>query len=90
MVQPLAETPFLKLEVQMAGYAARWQPASTVSAAVLQSYFAKHGGEVIEARQQRRAEQREQRRNPLKHRFMGDWSSESAKTTCHCKTHKDM
>ena len=90
MVQPLSESPFLKLEVQLAGFAPRWQPASSVDKKVVQAYFAKHGGEVVEARRQRRAEQREQRRNPVKHRFMGDWSSESAKTTCHCKTHKDM
>ena len=56
---------------------------------VVQAHFAKHGGEVIEARQRRRAEQREERRTIRKERFLGDWSSESAKTKCSCKTHKE-
>ena len=89
MVQPLAAAPFLQLEVQLEGCAARWQPASTVRPDALQAYFAKHGGEVVEARKKKRAEQREERRKPFKHRFLGDWSSESAKTTCSCKTHKE-
>jgi hypothetical protein len=46
MVQPLSALPFLKLEVQLTGFAAVWQPASTVSSDALQAYFAKHGGEV--------------------------------------------
>ena len=75
MVQPLSDMPFLKLEVQLTGYSNRWQPACTVNQDAVQAYFARHGGEVIEARQRRRAEQREQRRNPLKQRFLGDWSS---------------
>jgi hypothetical protein len=87
MLQPLSDMPFFKLEVQLSGVRPFWQPACTISSAALQAYFAKHGGEVIEARKQKRAENRELRRRGT--RFLSDWSSESAKTTCACKTHKE-
>jgi len=87
MIQPLSDLPFLQLEIQLTGYAPIWQPASTISKDALQAYFAKNGAEVVEDRKKRRAEKREQsRRAP---RFLGDWSSESAKDKCACKTHKE-
>jgi hypothetical protein len=89
MLQPLDSQPFNALHVQLSGFAKRWQPASTIDPRALQAYFAKHGAEVIEARKQKRAEHREQHRKPYKQRFLGDWSSESVKAACTCKTHKE-
>ena len=89
MVQPLSSLPFFELEVQMAGFAARWQPACTVPAETLQAYFAVHGGDTVEARKEKRAAQRDAQRRDVRRPLLGDWSSESAKTTCKCKTHKE-
>ena len=89
MVQPLSSSPFLELEVQLAGFQQRWQPACTVPADTLQAYFAVHGGDVVEARKEKRAAQRESQRRPVRYPLLGDWSSESTKTKCACKTHKE-
>ena len=89
MVDTLTESGYYGLQIQLTGFEPRWQPACTVCPDVLQAYFAKQGGETVEARQHRHAVRRDGTRRPRKTTVFGDWSSESAKTTCMCNTHEE-
>ena len=88
MRSPLGEAPFLRLDIRLAG-CCNWQPACTIDASVLQSYLATKGGLEVERRRQAAAERRAARFVPMKRSFLGNWSSESVRTTCKCKTHKE-
>eukprot|EP00973_Karenia_brevis_P070744 9833580-Karenia_brevis.AAC.1 len=84
----MASSFWEKLDVKIAGENA-WRPASTVDENVVQAYFATHGAEVVEERKRKRAERRDAARRSWRPHFLGDWSSESVKSKCQCKTHKE-
>ena len=81
------------LEVQLKGFARRWQPACTVSQDALASYFGTGADARIRARRTRRLELRKQGAAGKKGRkeksLMASWSSNGPRAASECSTHKE-
>ena len=81
------------LEVMLKGFRARWQPACTIDAGTLASYFAQGADARIQARRRRRFKLRSKgvrgKRGRKEQSFMASWSSLGPRASSECSTHKE-
>ena len=83
------------LEVQVEGFASRWQPACTLEEPALSRYFATKADAVARRRRQQRFAFRSvKKKAPLQKRrrepsFMAAWSSKKPRQASTCQTHKE-
>ena len=81
------------LEVKVAGYCGRWQPACTVDGDKLAEYFATRADTRIKLRRMMRMTLRARGARGKKQRressFMASWSSKGPRASSSCNTHKE-